>query len=327
MDHFGRCVSVIVVTWNNATSLDRLDRSLWDHSGQWIHEILVQDNGSVDGSADMVKCWARTQLLEGRSNFGFASGVNRALAVATGSVCFIINPDIHFDCDLLGLCLQALEATNPAVISPAIVDRDGVPDDFAARRLPTLCNQIVRHVGLRGNTALQRLGWSETYPPSMGKTPRRVEFASGAAIMAETSIIRSLGGFRTDLPMYFEDLDFSQRCRQAGVPLYQVPTAVAVHEGGVSSSQVKGDLMLMLENAAAPWTYFNVHRGRWYASAYRVMIGILAAVQVASARIAKSAVHPGSPELGVRHRRASAMLKWALRPSIVRSGVRQHFHL
>lgn len=87
-------VSIIIVNYNTKELLRNCLRSVYKNTEGVSYEVIVSDNGSVDGSVELVKNeFPQVILLENKSNLGFGAANNRGLAIAKGKYVFYLNSD------------------------------------------------------------------------------------------------------------------------------------------------------------------------------------------------------------------------------------------
>src|SRR4030066_856653 len=87
-------LSILIVNWNTKVFLDGCLQSIYSSVKDISFEVIVVDNNSGDGSAEMVrKTFPETRLIENKENAGFARGNNQADAVSKGKVIGLLNPD------------------------------------------------------------------------------------------------------------------------------------------------------------------------------------------------------------------------------------------
>lgn len=87
-------VSVIIVNYNTKQLLKDCLTSIYEKTDGIGFEVIVSDNGSQDGSAEMCReCFPQVRLIENNANLGFGAANNRGLAVATGKYVFYLNSD------------------------------------------------------------------------------------------------------------------------------------------------------------------------------------------------------------------------------------------
>src|SRR5262245_65860369 len=100
-------VSVCVANWNCAPLLRRCLQSLFDHPQGARFEVIVVDNASSDGAAEMVAAeFPHVALIRNAENRGFASASNQAATRALGRYLFFLNNDTEVPPQTLGRLLD-----------------------------------------------------------------------------------------------------------------------------------------------------------------------------------------------------------------------------
>jgi N-acetylglucosaminyl-diphospho-decaprenol L-rhamnosyltransferase len=103
-------------------------------------------------------------------------------------------------------------------------------------RLPTLKNLLVEALGIEKLSGHAYDG--RTVDPATLASSGVVEQIIGAFFLVRRAVFEALGGFDERFFVYFEEVDFSLRCRQLGYASYYLAEATAYHHGGGSSEQV-----------------------------------------------------------------------------------------
>ncbi len=142
-------ISVVVVAWNAKSYLELCLESLEKAPPQRSMEILVVDNASTDGTAEMVETrfpWVK--LIRSAENLGFAKGNNVAIRRCQGRYIALVNPDVI----VFPGCLDALADfldQNPKVgnVGPRVLNPD-MTLQSSCRRFPTLWNNFCSATGL-----------------------------------------------------------------------------------------------------------------------------------------------------------------------------------
>ena len=219
-------VGILIVTYNSEEVIGPcLD------SCRSAGEVLVVDNASTDGTRAEVarRPWVRS--IFNPSNRGFSGAVNQGIdALDTGCV-LLLNPDT-----VLASGLEALASCfdNPRVgaATGRLLGADGSDQDaFHLRRLPSAAV-----------LAFEVLGINRLWPGNPANRAYRaagdqVEQPAGAFLMIRRSAWEQLAGFDEDFyPVWFEDVDFCKRLKDAGWKIAYEPAAVARHLGGHSTS-------------------------------------------------------------------------------------------
>ena len=87
-------VSIIIVNYNTKDLIKNCINSIYKHTKDVDFEIIVSDNGSVDGSIEMIKSeFPNVILIENNANLGFGAANNRGLKIAKGKYIFYLNSD------------------------------------------------------------------------------------------------------------------------------------------------------------------------------------------------------------------------------------------
>ena len=216
-------VAIVVLNWNGWRDTLRCLESLARLEYPCV-EVLVVDNGSSDGSADMLRQQCPgVELLELDTNRGFAGGMNwgirRALDRGADFV-LLLNNDTLVAPDLLTR-LVTVARTHP---------RAGL---FGCElRFPAMPNQpapVITGVDwLRGFVRMARLTPGDA-------SPLPAEVVSGEAVLARREVVARVGPLDERYFLYFEDLDWALRARRAGFGCLIVPGAVVWHRAGAST--------------------------------------------------------------------------------------------
>ncbi len=208
--------SVVLVTYRSRdTIVPCLRHLLQDGSGS---EILVVDNASGDGTAELVEeLFPSVTVLRSAFNGGFGVASNLGAAAARGEYLVFLNPDTEVAPGWLAPLIDALEADRRvAMVTPKILlleDRSCINtcgNDVHASGL-TLC----RGAGLQGDCLSEAA---------------EVGAVSGAAFAMRRDLFQSLGGFDASFFLYMEDTDLSWRARLAGYRCECIPSSLVYHD-------------------------------------------------------------------------------------------------
>jgi len=249
-------LSIIIVNYNTK---DLLKRCLESVVSDWlivvgnqlpvtnhqppITEVIVVDNGSTDGSAEMLQGLMASRgkkqtppatshqppvtlrLIKNKENLGFAKAVNQGIRQAKGEVIFLLNPDTLIKPGALKKLLEFERKVSPAIIGAKMLNPDGTIQG-SVFNLPTIGRAIQEYW-------FGKKGAFSKYAPS-GNKPVEVEAVSGGAMLISKEVIEKIGLFNERYFMYFEDLDYCRRARKAGFKIWYLPTAEVIHEHGAS---------------------------------------------------------------------------------------------
>ena len=210
-------VTVIVVNYQGREFLRPCLGSLAEQT-LGDHEAIVVDNGSTDGSLEMLgREFPSVRVIAIGRNLGFAPAVNRGAAAARGRYLALLNNDAWAAADWLECCVAALEASPDVGFCASKVVLADAPD-----RLDTAGD------GFAAAGFGYKMGWLE--PAERYDSERPVFGASAAAAVFRRTVFREAGGMDDDYFIYSEDVDLSFRCQLLGYPCVYLPTAVVHHK-------------------------------------------------------------------------------------------------
>lgn len=253
-------LSIVIVTFNSATTLPQCLGALRDHPPAARHDVVVVDNASQDGTAALVaRDWPAVTLLRMDSNLGFAAANNRGIRATTGDRLLLLNPDAEVTAHAIDTLMAALDDdAGVAIAGPRIVDRRGRAElSFGSHISPwTEAWQKVRGRGL------QR-GWPILGPWVERQTRRRSypDWVSGACWMARRTALESAGLFDERFFLYTEDVDLCARVRTAGHRVAFVPSAVVRHARGASRATAAAAAEANYRRSQV--AFYEKHHPRW----------------------------------------------------------------
>src|SRR5208282_5049611 len=144
-------ISVVIVAWKAKRYLELCLESLAEAPPRRSMEIIVVDNASADGTAEMVEArFPGVKLIRSSENLGFAKGNNVAIRQCCGRYIALVNPDVIVFPGCLDALADFLEA-NPKVgdVGPRVFNPD-MTMQSTCRRFPTLWNNLCSSLGLPG---------------------------------------------------------------------------------------------------------------------------------------------------------------------------------
>ena len=122
-------VSISVVSYNTRDLLADCLRAISAATQRLGYEVIVVDNCSVDGSADMVAAeFPDVRLVRNTENRGFAAANNQALTRARGRYVLLLNSDAHVRPGAINAMVTFLD-THPriGVVGGQLLQRAGQP--------------------------------------------------------------------------------------------------------------------------------------------------------------------------------------------------------
>lgn len=217
-------VAIVIPSWN---SVELLPRCLDSLAGQAAHELIVVDNGSSDGTVELLEERGIAHLTH-PTNRGFAVAVNRGVAATRAPLVLPLNADTELAPGAVAAMQAALEA-DPGLggVAPRILQVEGEGRDIAAARLYSAGQ------GLTRDGRAVELGAGEAQPPGP-PAGREVFGVCGAVCLLRRELFEELGGYDESFFSFYEDVDLNVRAQIAGRRFAYVPEAVVWHLGNAS---------------------------------------------------------------------------------------------
>ena len=227
-------VTVCIVNWNCRPLLHACLRSLTSRLQRLRLEVIVVDNGSTDGAADMVRrCFPRVVLVRNADNAGFARANNQAACLARGRYLFFLNNDTVAPPGALRRLVEYLrEHPEIGLLGPRLRDARGRVQT-SCRRRPTVAALLHRTCLLRW-TGLFRAAYRRYRSRDGGDGVRPVEVLMGAALLMRRDAYRECGGWDEGYTFGGEDVDLCTRVGRSR-PVVHHPGVEIVHHGRASS--------------------------------------------------------------------------------------------
>lgn len=271
-----RCdLSIVIISWNVGEllrrCLDSIPESLKGERGKsLLVETIVFDNGSADGSADMVReGFSWVHLMESEVNLGFTKGNNLAIGQSEGRYILLLNPDTEVVGDALGTMVVYMEA-HPRVgaLGPQLLNPDGTSQS-SRRRFPTMATAFlestVLHPWFEGSRILERYYVLDRPDDEI----QPVDWVVGAALLIRREALHQVGPLDEEFFMYSEELDWCYRLKAQRWEVVYLPTAQVVHRGGRSSEQVLPARHIHFQRSKV--LFFKRHYG-WRGEVLRLFI-------------------------------------------------------
>lgn len=258
-------LSIIIVSFNTKRLLaDCLDSIFKSLIRPYKLEVIVYDNGSTDGSVEVVRRdYPQVKLLAGKDNIGYAAANNRGLEISQGKIILLLNSDTRLNDDTLKKMLDFMYRNQHAAVATCkLVLSDGQLDPACHRGFPTpwaaltyflKLERLFPHSRFFGQYHMGYLDFATTH---------EIDSPSGAFYMVRSNVIHAVGNLDEDYFMYAEDLDLSYRIKHQGYRIYYYPETTCLHlkkqsgrrknDGDV---QFRTDIMFHENN----WLFYQKH--------------------------------------------------------------------
>ena len=263
-------LSIIIVSWNVQTFLERCLRSIENQQDDLNIEVIVVDSASTDGSAKMVKEeFPRVRLIECAENVGFPKGNNIGMKAASGRLLLLLNPDTELNDRALAILIGYLaQHEDVGVVGGQLLNSDGTVQS-SRRRFPTVTTAIFESTWLQpfaSDSVLKRYYVDDV--PFNATT--EVDWLTGACLMTRRAVVEEVGLMDEAYFMYSEELDWCKRIKDAGWKIVYVPNAKVVHHTGKSSEQAITERHINFQRAKL--RYFRKFHGIITSSIIRITL-------------------------------------------------------
>ena len=243
-------VSVIVVSFNTRdhlrACLERIESE---------HEVVVVDNASHDGSAEMVQAeFPHVRLIANAENRGFGAANNQGMAVAGGELVLLLNSDAFPAPGAIAVLADAFADPGVVAAGGLLINPDGSVQESVTRHL-SLWHVFGEQTYLEPLLRKAGLGYWRTHAAlASGASAVPVGQVTGACLM-----MRPVERFDERFFLYCEDTELCRRLERHGSIVF-VPAAEFTHALGASSESTRWVSVARYNRGKE--LYFAIHHGR-----------------------------------------------------------------
>lgn len=257
-------VSVVIVNWNTRDLLGACLKSLQEHAPAGV-EVIVVDNASSDGSADLVRnTYPFVKLIEPGTNAGYARGNNLGMEASSGDFILTLNPDTEVFDDTFDAAIKAMKRLpDVGAIGARQVDAKDGTTQRSVRGFPSLAG--ILGAALKLDRAFPRTALGSYLRPDFDyEHEQRCDQPMGTFLMMRREALvavnqgPTLRPFDEAFPIFFNEVDLLKRLRDAGWSAAYVPSVRILHHGGEGTKQVKK--AMIWESHRSLIRYLRKHR-------------------------------------------------------------------
>ncbi len=207
--------AAVIVTYNNTKTIEGCIESL---RANGITQVLVIDNASTDDTVKRIETLP-VGIIKNKKNVGFATAVNQAAKKIKSEYLLLLNPDANLLTPIKVAQEYFQQHSRVGVIGLQLQDAQGQPERYSYGKEVTPTSFITRRL----------------LPSSSSKC----DWVSGGAMMIRRQAFDEVRGFTPDFFMYWEDVDFCRRVRQAGWKVARLAAVKVMHHRGTSLKNTK----------------------------------------------------------------------------------------
>lgn len=293
-------VSIIIVSFNTRKLLKSCLESIKEKTKGVSYEVLVVDNASKDGSAEMVKReFPEVTLIGNKKNLGFAAANNQGITQARGKFVLLLNSDTLLIEDVISdMVVWMKDHLKVGIATASLTNPDGSlqPTGGFAPTLGRVAtwmfflddlpffSRLLRPIHPHSPTFLVA---SKFYTQE-----RELDWVTGAFMLVRRKVFDQVGLLDEDFFMYVEDVEFGYRAKKTGWQVVYVPSYHLVHFGGASDKR-KSDKGrpayfggtsaispgAIVSEYLAMKKFFSKHRPAWQLPLVRLLLKIGAAAR------------------------------------------------
>lgn len=303
-------VSIIIVNWNTKTMLDDCLRSVVRSAAGESYEIVVVDNGSNDGSPDMVVAqFPQVRLIRNAENRGFAAANNQGMALARGRYVLLLNSDTRVSPGAIAATIRFADQHQEAAVVSCRVTGPKGGTQHVCYTFPSLVNLALSLAKL--SMLFPRSRWFGRYRLTWWNydEPRVVDAVAGCFMLVRRTAIEEVGPLSERYFMYSEDVDWCWRFAQRGWKTMFAPVADIIHFGQASSCQCASDMHLQERQSLL--MFLESKSGRPARLVANAMFCLGSLLRIPAAAL-QELIGRNRPQAAARRRRSLAALRFHL---------------
>ena len=232
-------LTIIIPNYNTVVLLRQCLKSIYAHTANVSFEVIVVDDNSSDGSADMVAVeFSQVRLVRNETNMLYAKNNNLGMRMSRARYACLLNSDTEITSNAFHALVQFMDShPDAAACGPRLVNPDGTTQhcvrNFANLRMMIL--QGLNWHKLFPNGAVSKSYYANTFDYTKEQL---AEFIGTTAFVIRRSTWEGDGMLDELFPLYQVDLAYCYMLMKKGRKLYYTPTAEVIHYGSQSVSQI-----------------------------------------------------------------------------------------
>jgi len=263
-------LSVSIVNYNDGELITGLLDSVYSSEADFDYEVIVTDNGSTDGSAEMIESkYPEAKLIRNGENLGFARAQNAGIGASIGEYILLLNPDATIERRAMKRLVSFMDSHEEAgAAGGKILNPDG-SIQLSGKKFPTPLTALFLTLGIHklfpNNPVTKGYYMSEeSYDQA-----QEVDHVMGSFLIARRAAISTAGLMDENFFLYCDDVDWCMRIKQEGYKIFYTPDAVMTHKKGGTTS--RDSRRCIIEHHRSLWYFYR----KWYYKKYPRLISML----------------------------------------------------
>lgn len=275
-------LTVSIVNWNTKELLKACLGSIFSQTEGLNYDVWVIDNGSSDGSVQMIEReFPQVRLIKNFVNLGFTKTNNQVLRQCEGNYVLLLNSDTQVVGNALKELTDFMEVHPEAGAAGCqLLNKDGSLQ-LSCGRFPTLTSMFFG--GMTCNRIFRKIFGKRTFFAEYGLSDeehlcfQEVDFVKGCCLILRKCVLEKTGSLDENIFMYFEEIDLCYRIKQQGNKILYTPQPKVVHLGGQSNPSVGKTVCQQLNSQEY---FFRKHYGNTQAFFLKLVIAFGALIRL-----------------------------------------------
>lgn len=272
-------LSIIIVNWNTKKLLHDCIDSIYKNTEKLNFEVIVVDNDSKDGSAEMVKKeFPQVKLIVNDDNLGFAKANNKGIKIAKGRYVSLLNSDTVVKRKAYKIMVEFMDNNlHIGAVGPKVISPDDSIQYGCARHFPTPLSEFYSMTNLSQWFPKSKIFGKQRLTYWDHKDSRYIDLLLGACMVIRKKTVDDIGLMDEDFFIYGDDAEYCFRIKKAGWRIFYLPKAEIIHYSGQSSKQDLTNMRYHLTKSY--YIFFKKYYGTINALSYRIMVLLLYSVR------------------------------------------------
>ncbi|HEY1910999.1 MAG TPA: glycosyltransferase family 2 protein [Vicinamibacterales bacterium] len=242
-------LSIIIVSFNAREDLGRCLAALRESPSATTTEVIVVDNASSDGSADLAREQTGVRVIDAGANLGFSRANNLGIRSSSGDLVLLLNSDTIVPAGAIDALVAELDRdVAVAIVGPRLVDGQGRAELSFGPMISPL-NELRQQWRAHGD--VERRTRRRQYP----------DWVSGACLLVRRADAEAAGLLDERYFMYTEDVDFCAAVRAHGRKVLFTPDVQVVHLRGRSAASAPAATAQGYRRSQL--AFYGKHHPRW----------------------------------------------------------------
>jgi GT2 family glycosyltransferase len=268
-------VSVIIINYNTLHVLLPCIDSIMEHTSGVSFEIIVVDNGSTDGSAEILSKDERIRFAQAGSNLGFGKANNLGLTLASGEYIFFLNSDTLLRNNAIKIMYDFASQYNGRLgaLGCVLQDRQG-GRIHSYGNFPRMRDDLSKYILI---PILKGLHLYRQPLPAYPDQWMKVDYVTGADLFVSRKVLEECGAFHPAFFMYYEESEMEHRFHSKGYDNVLMNGPVIIHLEGEGGKDGRSSRFLRdtIRQQKSEYIYYKLTEPRIKYYIYRMIHPVL----------------------------------------------------